>query len=40
MAEQYLDIEIIYINEPEYKYLSKQLRNIIPNWEYDKNHGR
>jgi len=40
MKEQYPDIEIIYIAEAEYKYLSKRLRNIIPNWEYDKNHGR
>jgi hypothetical protein len=34
------DIFIIYINEPEYKFLSKQFKDIIPNWEYDKQHGR
>ena len=40
MAEQHPDIEIIYIREPEYKELSKRCKTIIPNWEYDKRHGR
>jgi len=40
MEEQYPEIEIIYINEPQYKYISKLVKDIIPNWEYDKKHGR
>ena len=26
--------------EKEYKYLSKLLKDTIPNWEFDKKHGR
>jgi len=40
MAEQYPNIEVIYIEEPTYKYLSNKYKDIIPDWEYDKRHGR
>lgn len=40
MAEQHPYVQIIYITEPEYKYISNWVKDIIPNWEYDKRHGR
>lgn len=40
MKEQYPQIEIIYIKEKEYKEISKRYKDHIPNWEYDKKHGR
>lgn len=40
MKKQYPNIEIIYIKEKEYKEISNRYKDLIPNWEYDKKHGR
>ena len=36
MAKYYPEEEVIVIGEDEYKAISKQVRNLIPNWEINK----
>jgi hypothetical protein len=40
MPWQHPHVSIMYITEAEYKKISKEFKDIIPEWEYDTRHGR
>lgn len=40
MSWQHPEVSIMYIEEAQYKDLSKEFKNIVPGWEYDSRHGR
>lgn len=39
MAKYFSEIKLILIDKESYKVLSRQLRNIIPNWEWNEKHS-